>query len=66
MLQRSFGALATHESEDLMLEQSTLSISGTPGIYIIPAKTPDSIKQKEDALVSCSSIIWQQSQGLFF
>lgn len=59
MLQRSCGPLATYVSEDLMLEQSTPSISGTPGIYIIPEKTPDSSKQKEDALMSRSSIIWQ-------
>lgn len=47
--QRSCGVLTTHIGEDLILEQSTPSITGTHDIYITPTKTPDIIKQKEDA-----------------
>lgn len=43
-----YGVLATQISEGFMLEQTTPFMSGTLVIYIILAKTPDIIKQKED------------------
>lgn len=48
MLERSDGVLATHVRPHFRTE-SMPTMLGTPDIYIIPAKTPDIIKQQKDA-----------------